>query len=504
MDNYSGNKEYNIYRDIRNRTNGEIYLGVVGPVRTGKSTFIKRFMELMVLPFMDGEAEKERAMDELPQAAAGKTIMTTEPKFIPQQAAEIRLSAFKMEEEPLKLRVRLVDCVGFLADGAVGHMEGNGSRMVKTPWSDQEIPFAEAASIGTEKVIRDHATIGIVVTTDGTIGELERENYINAEERTVRELKNIGKPFVILLNSAKPYGSETAALVEKLEQTYHAVAMAVNCNQLRREDVLAILEKILSSFPVRQLAFHLPKWVEMLPQDHWLKQELVQKVRMILGGISRLCDVTAANLAITSDAIKGFRIGRIGMENGEVRIDTLFDDGRYYQILSELVGTQIDDEYQLIHLLREYADNHAEIDKLKNAWEEVHRKGYGVVTPSVDEIEIDQPELIKHGSKYGVKLRAVSPSIHLIQANIETEIAPIVGTQEQANDLIAYIADQHGEDDEKGIWDTNIFGKTVRQLVEEGMDTKVDRLGDESRIKLQETIQKVVNDGNGGLVCIII
>ena len=268
MDNYSGNKEYNIYRDIRNRTNGEIYLGIVGPVRTGKSTFIKRFMELMVLPFMEGEAEKERAMDELPQAAAGKTIMTTEPKFIPQQAAEIRLSDFKTEEEPLKLRVRLIDCVGFLADGAVGHMEGNGSRMVKTPWSDQEIPFAEAASIGTEKVIRDHATIGIVVTTDGTIGELARENYINAEERTVQELKNIGKPFVILLNSAKPYAQETIKLASEMEENYQTTVVPVNCEQLRREDVLKILESVLYEFPIERVEFFIPKWTEMLSADH--------------------------------------------------------------------------------------------------------------------------------------------------------------------------------------------------------------------------------------------
>ena len=474
--------EFQVYKDLAERTGGEFYLGICGPVRTGKSTFIKRFMELLVLPEMEQEHERQRAVDELPQSAAGKTIMTTEPKFIPKEAANVKLFG---ENE---VKIRLIDCVGYIVKGAEGLYEEQNERMVMTPWSESPMPFTQAAEFGTRKVIHDHSTIGIVVTTDGSFGDLPREAFEDPEKRTIQELTAIGKPFVVLVNSAKPYGSETAALVEKLEQTYHAVAMAVNCNQLRREDVLAILEKILSSFPVRQLAFHLPKWVEMLPQDHWLKQELVQKVRMILGGISRLCDVTAANLAITSDAIKGFRIGRIGMENGEVRIDTLFDDGRYYQILSELVGTQIDDEYQLIHLLREYADNHAEIDKLKNAWEEVHRKGYGVVTPSVDEIEIDQPELIKHGSKYGVKLRAVSPSIHLIQAN----------------DLIAYIADQHGEDDEKGIWDTNIFGKTVRQLVEEGMDTKVDRLGDESRIKLQETIQKVVNDGNGGLVCIII
>ena len=336
MDNYSGNKEYNIYRDIRNRTNGEIYLGIVGPVRTGKSTFIKRFMELMVLPFMEGEAEKERAMDELPQAAAGKTIMTTEPKFIPQQAAEIRLSDFKTEEEPLKLRVRLIDCVGFLADGAVGHMEGNGSRMVKTPWSDQEIPFAEAASIGTEKVIRDHATIGIVVTTDGTIGELARENYINAEERTVQELKNIGKPFVILLNSAKPYAQETIKLASEMEKKYQTTAVPVNCEQLRKDDIVRILENILCEFPVTRVEFFIPKWTEMLKPEHPMKAEIIKTASGILDSMHKTGDVRA--LSFTPEQyVSQIKIDETDLATGRVVVRMDLDDKYYLCFLNRTI-----------------------------------------------------------------------------------------------------------------------------------------------------------------------
>lgn len=491
--------EFQVYQDLSERTGGEFYLGVCGPVRTGKSTFIKRFMDLLVLPGIMDDNDRERATDELPQSAAGKTIMTTEPKFIPKEAAEVRLFG----ENPVK--VRLIDCVGYIVKGAEGLYEEENERMVMTPWSDKAMPFTQAAEFGTRKVIHDHSTIGIVVTTDGSFGDLPRSAFLEPEERTIHELQSIGKPFVVLVNSAKPYGQEALDLVAELQEKYQAVAMAVNCNQLRKEDILQILEKMLSSFPVNQVAFRLPKWVEMLPGEHWLKQELITTAKGILDKINRICDVTKENLSLDSDVIRGFHIRKLGMEDGLVEIDTEFDDSRYYQILSELVGTEIKGEYQLIRLLREYASGKEEIDKIRNAWEEVHRKGYGVVTPSVEEISIDDPELIRHGNKFGVKLKAVSPSIHLIQANIETEIAPIVGTEQQAKDLIEYISGQHGENGDKtDIWDTNIFGKTVRQLVEEGMATKVNRLGEESQMKLQETIQKVVNDGNGGLVCIII
>lgn len=308
---------------------------------------------------------------------------------------------------------------------------------------------------------------------------------------------------MVLLNSSKPYSEETVALAEQMRQQYGVSVMAVNCNQLRTDDIQKMMEQLLSAFPVRRIAFHLPKWVEMLPKEHWLKAELIEKVQGILERISKIRDVTQENLEADSELIKQFKISHVGMEDGMVNIDTIFDDSRYYQILSELVGTEIIGEYQLIHLLKEYVEKKKDIEKIGNAWNEVHRKGYGVITPGVDEILIDEPELIHHGNKFGVKLRAVSPSVHLIQANIETEIAPIVGTKEQAEDLIQYISGKN-TDKQESIWDTNIFGKTIRQLVEEGMDTKVNRLTDESQLKLQETIQKVINDSNGGLVCIII
>lgn len=490
-------EEFQVYADIASRTNGEIYLGVCGPVRTGKSTFIKRFMELLVLPAITNEHDRKRAVDELPQSADGKTIMTTEPKFIPKEAVAVKLLG---ENE---VKVRLIDCVGYIVNGAAGLMEGESERMVMTPWSKSPMPFTKAAEYGTRKVIHDHSTIGMVITTDGSFGELERDAYLEAEERTIRELKEIGKAFVVLVNSSRPYSEEAAQVVQEIQDKYDVEAMAVNASQLRTEDILGIMEKILTSFPVTQVAFEIPKWVEMLPSGHWLKQELFQKVREILDKVSRISDVTREKFQVESDMIREFRISRIGMENGRVLVDTLFDDSKYYQILSELVGTEIPGEYQLIRLLKEYASQKEEISKIGQAWQEVHRKGYGVITPTTNEITIDEPELIHHGNKYGVKLKAVSPSIHMIQANIETEIAPIVGTEEQAKDLIQYISGQSGENPD-GIWDTNIFGKTVRQLVEEGMDSKVNKLTQESQMKLQETIQKVINDSNGGLVCIII
>ncbi len=489
--------DFNVYKDLAERTNGEFYIGVCGPVRTGKSTFIKRFMELMVIPEITDEHEKKRAIDELPQSADGKTIMTTEPKFIPKEAASITLNGGQ------KVKVRLIDCVGYIVREAAGLFEENGERMVMTPWSEEKMPFTKAAEYGTRKVIYDHSTIGVVVTTDGSFGEISREAYLEAEKKTVRELQEIGKPFVVILNTNRPYSEETKELAGKLQKEYQVSVLPVNCSQLKEEDIRRILFGILEAFPVRQLAFHLPKWVEMLPGEHWLKQELIEKARELLGKISKIGDVTEENFQMEGDMIREFKIMDTGLQNGVVHIDALFDDSRYYQILSELVGTEIEGEYHLIHLLKEYVSKKDEIEKMTNAWNDVHRKGYGVITPGTSDIVIDEPELIRHGNKYGVKLRAVSPSVHLIQANIETEIAPIVGTQQQAEDLIQYISGQNTEKKES-IWETNIFGKTVQQLVEEGMESKVNRLSDESQLKLQDTLQKVINDSNGGLVCIII
>ena len=493
MENY---QDYNLYKDIQSRTGGEIYLGVVGPVRTGKSTCIKRFMDLMVLPFMEDEHSRTRAQDELPQSSGGKTITTTEPKFIPKEAAEVALS------DDIRVRVRMIDCVGYMVNGAVGHMEEEQERMVKTPWFDYEIPFTQAAEIGTDKVIHDHSTIGLVVTTDGSFGELPRESFIEAEEKTIHALKRLHKPFLVLLNTARPYAEETKRLAGELETKYQVSAMPVNCEQLKREDINQILEKILYEFPISVMEFYMPKWVEMLPVTNRMKQDIVAQVTELMKGINCVRDVIENPVTMESEYIKRCKTDAINMADGSVKVMLDVDDAYYYEMLSEMIGEEITSEYQLIHILKEFAKMRKEYAKVQNAVQSVRFKGYGVVTPERSEIHLDSPEVIRHGNKFGVKIKAESPSIHMIRANIETEIAPIVGTEQQAQDLIRYIAEaQNGED---GIWETNIFGKTIEQLVNDGITSKIAMIGDESQLKLQETMQKIVNDSNGGMVCIII
>lgn len=486
-----------IYKDIQARTGGEIYIGVVGPVRTGKSTFIKRFMDLMVIPRMEDVHSRERAIDELPQSAAGKTIMTTEPKFIPKEAAELSLS------EDTKAFIRLIDCVGYMVDGAAGHIENEQERMVKTPWFEEEIPFTQAAELGTRKVITDHSTVGIVITTDGSFGEIPRENYQPAEERTIKELKKLGKPFIVLLNSNRPYSEDTKALADSLSEKYDVAVSSVNCQQLKKEDIEQIMAQMLSAFPISRVNFYLPKWVEMLSGNHWLKQDLLAQVKEIIAGLSLIKDAKQEHLEAKSPYIRRFKLDKINLQNGNVDINVDFDSQYYYQILSDVVGEKIEGEYQLFSILKELAEKKKEYEKVGSALNEVRQRSYGVVTPSLSEIRLDEPEVIKHGSRYGVKIKALAPSIHMISADIETEIAPIVGSKEQAEDLIRYIA-ANGREDEQGIWETNIFGKSIRELVEDGIENKVHKLTDDSQLKLQETIQKVINDSNGGLVCIII
>ncbi len=494
-------KEYDLYRDIKERCGGEIYLGVVGPVRTGKSTFIRRFMELMVLPYMEDANAKERALDELPQAAAGKTIMTTEPKFIPQTAAEISLSDQTRAGEELSVKVRLIDCVGFMTEGAVGHMEGNEKRMVKTPWFDYEIPFSEAASIGTEKVIRDHATIGVVVTTDGSIGELERNNYIEAEEKTVQELQELGKPFVILLNSKLPYSDETVKLAESLQEKYQTTVIPVNCEQLRKEDITRILESILYEFPVEQVAFYIPKWTEMLSADHPVKAEIIEMAGNVLKQFEKARDVYRQEFD-AKQYVSKIKMDELDLSTGCVRIYMDVAEQYYYENMSELSGVEVKGEYELISLIKELSAQKESYNKVGSAFESVQMKGYGVVNPELQDIRMEEPVLIRHGNKFGVKIKAVSPSIHMIKANIETEIAPIVGSEEQANDLIRYI--REGQQSSEGVWETNIFGKSIGELMEDGIRSKISMMDDECQMKLQDTMQKIVNDNNGGMVCIII
>lgn len=487
---------FDVYKDIEARTGGEIYIGVVGPVRTGKSTFIKRFMELMVLPELTEEHQKMRARDELPQSAAGKTIMTTEPKFIPKEAAQIQL------EDGIQANVRLIDCVGFMVEGAGGHIENDEERMVKTPWFEEEIPFTKAAEIGTRKVITDHSTIGIVVTCDGSFGDLKRANYIPAEERTVQELKALGKPFILLLNSMKPYSGEVQSMAEDMQNKYGVTVLPVNCEQMKREDIYHILEMVLKEFPVTEMDFFIPKWLEILPSSHWLKSQVIQAVKEMMKNVVHMKDV-GDYLPESSQAITGMKIQNMEMADGSVNVGVGVDDSYYYQILSDYVGIPIEGEYQLMQILSDMARMKSEYEKVQNAMSQVRLKGYGVVTPERSEILLDEPQVIKHGNKYGVKMKAEAPSINLIKAHIETEIAPIVGSEQQAEDLISYIK-ENAKNSEDGIWNTNIFGKSIEQIVEDGIQAKVSQMTEDCQMKLQDTLQKIINDSNGGMICIII
>lgn len=488
---------FNVYKDIQARTGGEIYIGVVGPVRTGKSTFIKRFMELLVLPAMEDEHMRSLSRDELPQSAAGKTIMTTEPKFIPKEAARITLT------DGIEAKVRLIDCVGFMAEGAAGHIENGEERLVKTPWFDQEIPFTQAAEIGTRKVIGVHSTIGIVVTADGSFGEIKRQGYIGAENRTIEELKNLGKPFVVLLNSARPYSDETARLAKEMSSNYGVSVLPVNCEQLKKDDIYHILEKVLKEFPVTQLDFHIPKWLEILPATHWLKAQVIQEAKNLLKEVNHMKDVAAKLEEQKADGIRSMNIRQMRMSDGRVSIQVEMDDGYYYQILSDLTGIPIEGEYQLLRTLGNLAAMQKEYEQVKNALSQVRMKGYGVVMPERSEIVLDEPQVIKHGNKYGVKMKAEAPSINMIKAHIETEIAPIVGSEQQAMDLIAYIK-ENARDNEDGVWNTNIFGKSIEQIVEDGIQAKISQMTEDCQMKLQDTLQKIINDSNGGMICIII
>ncbi len=513
MDNRNDPKEFDLYKDIQARTGGDIYIGVVGPVRTGKSTFIKRFMDVCVLPNMEKEYERKQAQDELPQSGAGRTITTTEPKFIPSEAAQIKLGA------EIPVRVRLIDCVGYMVDGAAGHMEEDEQRMVRTPWYEHEIPFAEAAELGTYKVIHDHSTIGIVVMTDGSFSDIPAANYEPAFEKTLQQLTDLNKPFLVLLNSEKPYADSVQKLAQSLSDTYHVTVLPVNCAQLKEEDITKILQHVLLEFPISSMSFYMPKWVEMLDRMHPLKQSLIEAVRGKMPEYNKMKDIYEKPFDLGNDYVTKLRIDGVNLADGSVQIGLEMDEACYYQMLSEMLNQPIESEYDLMDYLSQSAKMRREYEKVEGAMNSVRQKGYGVVTPERSEITLEQPEVIHHGNKFGVKIRAQSPSIHMIRANIETEIAPIVGTKEQAEDLIAYISQSGRSSDEMksgegmsgggiqnadGIWETNIFGKTVEQMVQDGISAKVAMIGDESQLKLQDTMQKIVNDTNGGLVCIII
>ena len=488
----------NLYRDIAERTKGDIYIGVVGPVRTGKSTFIKQFMDLLVLPNIENAYNKERAKDELPQSATGRTIMTTEPKFVPNEAVEIRL------DDVATFKVRMIDCVGYLVPGANGHLDDDMPRMISTPWSEEKMPFTQAAEMGTKKVITDHSTIGIVVTTDGSIADIPREDYIDAEERVIRELREINKPFVILINTQQPFSPETDRLRGELSQKHGAPVMAVNCAQLKLDDINAVIESVLYEFPVQEIRVNYPRWIETLPLSHWLKQSFIEAVKEMTRGIGKLRDMRDhVSVLDENEYVKKAFLDKIALGEGTACIELGVDDSLFYRILSETTGMDIAGEYQLISTIKVLAEAKREFDKIKFALEEVHRKGYGIVTPATDEMKLEPPTLVKHGSKYGVKLRASAPSIHLIRADIETEVSPLVGTEAQSEELIEYINREMADDPSK-IWELNMFGKSMHEMVRDGLQNKLFRMPETAQMKFQDTLQRIINEGSGGLICIIL
>ena len=490
--------DYNVYKDIATRTDGNIYIGVIGPVRTGKSTFIKRFMDSLVIPHIDNAFQRERARDELPQSAAGKTIMTTEPKFIPNEAVEIRLS------DNAVFKVRMIDCVGYIVNSAMGHIENDNPRMVKTPWSDAEIPFAKAAEIGTKKVICDHSTIGIVVTTDGSISDIARSDYLDAENRAITELKQIGKPFIVLVNSTDPQGESALRVKEEIADKYNVSTMCVNCQQLNSDDINRILESVLFEFPLKEIGINIPDWVDVLPQEHHLKKTIYDCVNASVQEVGKISDVRRlADKLKESECICGAKISAILPGEGTALIQIETDDNLFYQILGESSGFEINGKDTLITLMQELSDIKKKYDKIAYALKEVQETGYGIVSPSIDELSLEEPEIVKQGNRFGVRLRASAPSIHMIRADIETEVSPIVGTEKQSEELVHYLLEEF-EIDPKSIWQTNIFGKSLHELVNEGLHNKLYRMPEDAQYKLQETLQKIINEGSGGLICIIL
>ena len=488
----------NVYEDIAKRTDGDIYVGVVGPVRTGKSTFIKKFMDLLVIPNIENEYKKERAKDELPQSAAGRTIMTTEPKFIPNEAVEITVG------ENIRLKTRLVDCVGYLVNNAIGYLEDDMPRMVKTPWSEEEIPFVQAAEIGTKKVIEEHSTIGIVMTTDGSITDIPREDYIEAEERVIKELKQFHKPFVIVLNSEDPYSEYTTSLAKKLEDKYETPVLALNCIDLTIDDINSIFERILYEFPIDRININFPKWVDGLENTHPLRMELLKEIQTAFQDASILKQIDSCVSRISqTEIITKTRIEQIQLGSGSVDISIELKENLFYSILTEISGVEINNEGDLFSTITTLAQTQKEYNKIAYALEEVKAKGYGIVTPSMDELILEEPEMVKQGSRFGVKLKAKAPSIHMIRTNVETEVSPIVGSEKQSEELVNYLLSEF-ESDPKKIWESNIFGKSLHELVNEGLQNKLSKMPEDAQGKLQETLERIVNEGSGGLICIIL
>ncbi|TDX52893.1 stage IV sporulation protein A [Orenia marismortui] len=489
---------FNIYQDIATRTNGDIYVGVVGPVRTGKSTFIKKFMDLLVLPNMDDEYDKERTRDELPQSGEGKTIMTTEPKFVPNQATEISL------DENVDFKIRLVDCVGYRVDGALGYEEEEGPRMVTTPWFEEAIPFQKAAEIGTQKVVQDHSTIGLVITSDGSITDLSRESYTDAEERVIKELNELDKPYIVALNSAHPHSPETQELAKELEEKYNKKVVPVDCLNLSSEDINNLLKEVLYEFPLKEVNLDLPIWIDELEKEHWLSKDLNQTINDSIQDIYTLRDVNHLVEKLSdSDNAGDIFISDMDLGSGVASLTFDLKDDLFYNILEEMTDLEIKGEHSLFNLVKELSVVKKEYDQIADALQQVNETGYGIVTPKLEDLLFDEPELIKRGGHFGVKLRASAPSIHMIRADINTEVSPVVGTEKQCEELIEFFATEF-EANPDAIWQSDFLGRSLHDLVKDGINQKLYRMPVNAQEKLQDTLQKIINEGSGGLICIIL
>lgn len=490
--------EKSIYSDIAKRTGGDIYIGVVGPVRSGKSTFIKRFMEALVIPnISDGETRK-RAVDELPQSASGKTVMTTEPKFIPETAVNIQIG------ESASMSVKMIDCVGYVVEGALGSMENGEPRMVHTPWSDEPMPFEQAAELGTQKVICEHSTVGLVITTDGSIGEIGRESYVAAEERVISELAEKGKPFAVVLNTFDPEAAGALELAATLTEKYGVPVIPANCTTLCADDISRILEQVLLQFPVKEIAVDLPSWINGLESGHWLKKAVWESVLSCASQVTKAKDIRVAFEKLSSaEYVKCAKTESIDLGTGKARLKLELCDGLLYKVISEKTGCEINGDDELIAKLEELCAIEKKYKKVEKALADVYSGGYGIVTPDVEDLRLEEPQIVQKPEGYGVKLKASAPSVHMIMAQIETEVSPIVGTEKQSEELVKYLLKEF-EEDPKKIWESNIFGKNLHELVNEGLHAKLSHMPDDARSKLSDTLQKIINEGSGGLICILL
>lgn len=491
-------EKVDIFKDISKRTNGDIYLGVVGAVRTGKSTFIKKFMEKVVLPNISDEGDRARAQDELPQSAAGKTIMTTEPKFVPNQAVALQV------DEGIDVNVRLVDCVGYTVDSAQGFEDENGPRMIHTPWYEEPIPFHEAAEIGTRKVIQEHSTMGVVITTDGTIGDIPREDYLEAENRVVEELKAVGKPFIMVINSTQPYSQETELLRQELVELYDIPVLAMSVESMQEDDVFNVLREALYEFPVLEVNVNLPSWVMVLDDEHWLRESYQNAIQETVKDIKRLRDVDrVVGYFDEYDHIEHAQIAGIEMGEGIAEIDLDAPSHLYDQVLKEIVGEEIRGKDHLLELMQDFSKAKREYDQISDALHMVKQTGYGIAAPSITDMSLDEPEIIRQGARFGVRLKAVAPSIHMIKVDVESEFAPIIGTEKQSEELVRYLM-QDFEEDPLSIWESDIFGRSLSSIVREGIQGKISLMPENARHKLKDTLEKIVNEGSGGLIAIIL